>query len=276
MNKKYFKMLKRIVLIFAIGLILVANIVFASSYTSATDNSNMTFDEKVFSDKTKSDSFSQEFVLADIQILVNSTQKELEEKTKIFETMGANTAASFVRDFYNYTKDLGSFMELYDIDTYINNGKYESRVILDYQKGYITINLSMTKSLPYITYAIGNNISVDRPTFNGDENINNINFYDDYYISKGKNLSQTVDIRKFKNNLFIFVFCLILFIIIFNFIKLLFFKKNEKQIPVVSKNVIDDNHLTAVITAAISAYMNTSPSNIHIKTIKKTNWKNNY
>ena len=199
---------------------------------------------------------------------------------KLLSGLDLNKSRMFAKDLFDKSKNLGNFKEISDTQVVYVDGAYETIMVLKFEEGNLTVNLSHDKTLPYIMFATYNNINTEEYLL--DKAANNT-IFSDYYISNGINLNQVSGIRAFAKRLKIFVIVLLIIIIIYNAYGLVS-KKNNSNSNVGSTDnkavsaANDNSHLNAVIAAAIAAYeedKNSSNINnkIYVKTIKKTNWK---
>lgn len=201
-----------------------------------------------------------------------------ENLDKLLSGLQLNKTKSFSNDLIEKSKNLGKFIDVTDMQVIYTEGIYETVAVLKFEKGNLTVNLQHSKTLPYLIFAASKNINIEDYLL---DKSNGNSIFTDYYISNGIHLNQVSALRSFGKNLKMFLIILIAFIVIYNIFIALNKKKIVKNTNSDNKlqtTVNNDTHMTAVITAAINAYLednnkNKSLNGIFVRTIKKTNWK---
>lgn len=211
-----------------------------------------------------------------IENILNNDIIDKENLDKLLSGLEFDKTKSFANDLLNRSKNLGKFNNFSDTQVIFSDGKYETVLVLNFEKGNLTVNLSHSKSLPYLIFATSKNLNIEDYLLDRSDMSS---VFTDYYISNGINLNQVSALRGFSKNLKLFLIVAILLTALYN-IYLACNKKNNKTKNFEQKQIApySDTHMTAVITAALNAYINDKNENkfsngIHVKTIKKTNWK---
>lgn len=196
---------------------------------------------------------------------------------KLLTGLQLNKTKSFSNELIEKSKNLGKFIDVTDMQVIHTEGSYETVAILKFEKGNLTVNLQHSKTLPYLIFSTSKNINIEDYLLDKSD-VNSV--FTDYYISNGIHLNQVSALRSFSKNIKLFLIVIVLFIIIFNLYSFIFKKHNNTKINNYNDSqtlVHNDTHMTAVITAAINAYLddnnkNKSSNGIFIRTIRKTNW----
>lgn len=256
------------ILMFLIVILISFNQVYASDNVNQLTNNNIK--DELFSEHMIDEEKLSNFSIQSIVEVLEDTNLSLEDRKVLLEGINNKKIIGFITDLQNATNNMGRVVAILSNELLFNNGQYETRSIIQLENGIITVNLSFNKALPYMLYITAHELDIEVPNFESTLS-QNASIFDDYYIRKGAHKNQLVGMRKFEYGFLIFAILLILLIIIKNIFSRL--NKNNTKVQTTTTTETNDAKLTAIITAAVCAYMNTSENNIVIKTIKKTNWK---
>lgn len=267
MNKKIFK----IIITFSLLFILV----FPSFATEReTSNANgATLQEQTEDQAIGSEikTYLEYYVRETFNYVFSISKDQRDFVISLVNGAGQNKSASFLQEIYNKSSDLGNYIGIDRLETYSDNGALETRLLLQFENGYLTTNISYNKNLPYLSVMLYNGISTEYLPFDN-TNLSLMNVYEDYYIRKGNNPSQVIGMKYFYRNVSSIIVFLIVILIIAKIYKAKSKNKIYKSKNISNENIMNDTKLVAAIMGALIAYTGLREDQIHIKTIRKVKW----